>query len=230
MSRRSLTNGPNRAPAKYNARVIDRGARRGGGAGKRARGGFGRQRQSYMPPERWYEPETVAKYRIVHQAAGEGYRHVVSANEIRARLAELPGWMTQSLQVVQLSRMTRKKRTFPCYGMQWGNAIYLYPVEEDRIEHFNTPPKPAQIVEARMYGASWRQADGVWQLVWTEESLRDFYLNNILIHELGHILDQRNTSYADRERYAEWFALEYGYKPSRAKLAQAAADVFCPRT
>lgn len=184
-----------------------------------------------MPPERWYEPlETaVASYRIVEQTAGEGYRHVVTADDVRARLAELPAWMTESLQVVQLSRMTRKKRTFPCYGMQWGNAIYLYPVEEDRIEHFNTPPKPAQIVEARMYGASWVQAGRVWQLVWTEESLRDFYLNNILIHELGHILDQRNTSYADRERYAEWFALHYGYKPSRAKMAQAAADAFCPR-
>jgi hypothetical protein len=229
MSRRSLNNRASRAPAKYNARVIDQGTRRGGNAGKRARGGFGRLRQSYMPPERWYEPETeVAKYRIVQQPAGEGYRHVITADEVRARLAELPAWMTQSLQVVQLSRMTRKKRTFPCYGMQWGNAIYLYPVEEDRIECFHSPPKPAQIVEARMYGATWRQADGLWQLVWSEDSLRDFYLNNILIHELGHILDQRNTSYADRERYAEWFALQYGYKPSRAKLAQAAADAFCP--
>ena len=54
-----------------------------------------------------------------------------------------------------------------------------------------------------------------WQLVWTEEAIRDFYLNNVLIHELGHILDSRNTSHRDRERYAEWFALEMGYKASR---------------
>ena len=231
MSRRSSKNAANRAPAKNNASVRGTGARRGSGAGKRARGGFGRQRQSYMPPERWYEPQVgPTRLRIVQQSAGEGYRHVVTADEVRERLAELPAWMTASLQVVQLSRMTRKKRTFPCYGMQWGNAIYLYPVEDDRVENFNTPPKPAQIVEARMYGARWQQSGSLWQLVWSEESLRDFYLNNILIHELGHILDQRNTSYADRERYAEWFALEHGYKPSRlrAQLAQAAADLFCP--
>jgi hypothetical protein len=231
MSARSQKNVGNRASAKNNARVRSRGARRGGVAGKRARGGFGRLRQSYMPPEKWYEPQetAVAKVRIVQQSPGEGYRHVVTAEEVRQRLSQLPAWMTASLQVVQLSRMTRKKRTFPCYGMQWGNAIYLYPVEEDRIEHFTTPPKPAQLVEARMYGARWQQADRVWQLVWSEESLKDFYLNNILIHELGHILDQRNTSYADRERYAEWFALEYGYKPSRAAVAEAAADAFCPK-
>src|SRR4051812_23594884 len=91
MSRRSQQNVRNRTPAKNNARVLDRGARRGGGAGKRARGGFGRQRQSYMPPERWYEPEeTLTQLRIVQQSAGEGYRHVVTADDVRERLAQLP--------------------------------------------------------------------------------------------------------------------------------------------
>jgi hypothetical protein len=233
MSHRNHSTVRNRTPAKNNAKVLAHGARRGGGgAGKRARGAGGRQRQSYMPPERWYEPQETAVarcYRIVRQSPGVGYRHVVTPEEVRERLAQLPAWMTESLQVVQLSRMTRKKRTFPCYGMQWGNTIYLYPVEEDRVEHFTTPPKPSQIIEARMYGAKWEKGDGVWHLVWTEEALKDFYLNNILIHELGHILDHRNTSYADRERYAEWFALEYGYKRSRKALAQAAADAFCPK-
>jgi hypothetical protein len=67
-----------------------------------------------------------------------------------------------------------------------------------------------------MYGGRWSQESRhTWKLEWTEEAVRDFYLNNILIHELGHLVDTRNTGYADRERYAEWFALEYGYKPSR---------------
>ena len=33
----------------------------------------------------------------------------------------------------------------------------------------------------------------VWKLIWTEQSIKDFYLNNILIHELGHLLDDRNS-------------------------------------
>ena len=51
-------------------------------------------------------------------------------------------------------------------------------------------------------------------LTWTEQAAQDFYLNNILIHELGHLVDDRNSSYIDRERYAEWFAIQYGYRPS----------------
>ena len=55
---------------------------------------------------------------------------------------------------------------------------------------------------------------------WTKETIEDFYLNNILIHELGHLLDDRNTSYTDRERYAEWFAIEYGYLPTGGNVSR----------
>ena len=195
--------------------------------GKRARGVATASRRSFIPPENWYEPTNspAGCYRVVVQSPGEGYRHVVTEAEVRDRLSQLPGGMLHSLEVVQLSGMTRKKQTFPCYGMQWGQSLYLYPIEESLIEYFPGPPRPAQQKEAEMYGGRWVQEGTCWRLHWTEASLKDFYLNNILIHELGHLLDQRNSSYIDRERFAEWFAIEYGYKPSqRQRLAAAAAQ------
>lgn len=181
-----------------------------------------------MPPEKWYEPTEVrgSDYRVVVQAPGKGYRHVVSAEDVRERLARLPAWMTTSLQVVQLSQITRKKKTFPCYGMQWGNALYLYPIEESRIEQFLNPPSPRHKKETALFGGHWALAtNGRSICTWSEESIRDFYLNNILIHELGHLLDERNSSYLDRERYAEWFAIEHGYLPTqRERFARLAAE------
>ena len=227
MSRRREQVVRNRTPAKNNARVAASGARNRGGVGKRARLARDLKGRSYIPPETWHEPkvESPSKYRILVQTPGEGYRHVLTPQDVKERLSQLPSWMTQSLEVVQLSQMTRKKRSFPCYGMQWGNAIYLYPIEDDRVEHFIRPPKPSQKIEAKMHGARWEEGkDGIWKLVWSEEAIRDFYLNNILIHELGHLVDQRNSSYTDRERFAEWFAIEYGFKASRREnLAEAAA-------
>ncbi len=41
------------------------------------------------------------------------------------------------------------------------------------------------------------------------------------MHELGHLLDDRNTSYVDRERFAEWFAVQYGYLPTRSQRSAA---------
>src|SRR5262249_32680238 len=159
-------------------------------------------------------------YRVIEQSPGIGYRHVVTPQEVRDRLSQLPAAFVEPLEVVQLSRMTRKKLSFPCYGMQWGPSIYLYPVEETLVEQFKSPPKTSQLIEARMYGARWESdSKGQWRLIWTEQSIKDFYLNNILIHELGHLLDDRNSRSVDRERYAEWFAIEYGYKSTRRAVS-----------
>ncbi|HEX5446555.1 MAG TPA: hypothetical protein VFW87_22240 [Pirellulales bacterium] len=187
-------------------------------ANKRARGAQRNLKLPFVPPEDWHEPsESRDGYRVIVQSPGAGFRHILTPEDVRRRLAVFPAEMLANLEVVQFSRMTRKKQSFPCYGMQWGTSLYLYPIEENLVEYYHCPPTPNQMNEARMYGGCWTQASsGVWALTWTKESVRDFYLNNILIHELGHLVDVRNTGYVDRERYAEWFALEYGYKRSRA--------------
>lgn len=187
--------------------------------GKRARGTGLNNHTAYQPPEDWHAPghdEDSADFRVIVQEAGPGFSHVVTEKQIRDRLAQFPESMLYSLHTIQLSRMTRKKRSFPCYGMQWGTTLYLYPIESSLIEYFNRPPRPAVYNETRQFGGRWVQhSSSLWTLVWTESSIRNFYLNNILIHELGHLLDDRNTSYRDRERYAEWFAIEHGLR--RAK-------------
>ena len=229
MSRRYDLSLKGHAPAQ-NARA--RGTRRWVTLGKRARISGASLRGPFLPPETWYEPadERRSDFSVIVRAAGSGYRHVVTAEDVRRRLAQLPAWMLSDLEVVQLSTMTRKKRSSPCYGMQWGSTIYLYPIEASLVESFDDPPKPAQRMEAAMFGAVWQHAGRRWQLVWTEDSIRDFYLNNVLIHELGHILDNRNSRPLDRERFAEWFAIEHGYKASRrAELATRATAKYVVR-
>ena len=184
--------------------------------GKRHRSGKDQRQSDFIPPEDWYEPADESdEYVIIEQSPGTGYRHVVTPAEVRDRLAELPGELLGPLQTVQLSRMTKKKRTFLCYGMQWGQAIYLYPIEDSLVEVYSRPPTPKELTDTRMFGGRWKQSRDGWRLIWTEATIRDFYLNNVLIHELGHLLDERNGGYTDRERYAEWFAIEHGYRPTR---------------
>jgi hypothetical protein len=219
MTRRLLHRFRNRHVAQRNTQIQASRRRVGNPLSKRGRRLVVHQ-NPFSPPEDWHEPtdeDPVAeRYRIVVQSPGQGYRHVVTPAEIRARLALLPQAFLAALDVVQLSRVTRKKRSYPCYGMQWGRAIYLYPMEEDLVETYLGPPTPAEMNEARMYGGCWEPGDeNQWRLRWTEATIKDFYLNNVLIHELGHILDNRNTNARDRERYAEWFAIHHGYRPTR---------------
>ena len=183
------------------------------------------QTEPFSPPEDWHEPlEDGSEYRIIVQSPGEGYRHPVSPEQIRRRLEKVPQHFLDELEVVQLSRMTRKKKSFPCYGMQWGATLYLYPLEDSLEEIFYDPPAPNVVNEANMYGGKWdRPEPGLWRLTWSVKAIQDFYLNNILIHELGHLVDDRNTNYTDRERYAEWFAIEYGYRSTGGRQVRRSA-------
>ena len=179
-------------------------------------------RAPFAPPEDWHEPINHDQgYRFVVQSPGAGYSHVVSAEQVRQRLAEVPAEYLKGLEVIQFSRMTRKKQSFPCYGMQWGATLYLYPIEESLEEWFTVPPRPEIYNEARMYGGRWDEpAPGSWRLCWTPAAIKDFYLNNILIHELGHLVDDRNSNYEDREKFAEWFAVQFGYRATGGRQAR----------
>lgn len=185
-------------------------------AAYRQRGTVNQQASSgFTAPEVWHDAEESGEIRYRVEAPGPRYRHAVTVEEVRARLLELPSQFVEPLEVIQFSPMTRKRKLFPCYGMQWGPNVYLYPIEETLVETYYRPPKPEQLIEAKMYGGVWSNAGGFYQLTWTEQSIKDFYLNNVLIHEIGHVNDLRNTNPEKRERFAIWFATEYGYRANR---------------
>jgi hypothetical protein len=171
--------------------------------------------EDFNAPEFWHDSDGKKVIRYVVQPAGRGFCHAVSSGEVRDRLALLPAQFTRQLEVVQFSAMTRKRQLFPCYGMQWGMSVYLYPIEESLVEVYSRPPTPQQQVEARMFGGRWSHDGTLWRLTWTEQAIKDFYLNNVLIHEVGHLNDARNSNSRDRERFANWFAIEYGYRATR---------------
>ncbi len=186
-------------------------------AAHRQRGVVEQQAETFNAPEVWHEPTHSEEIQFVVEPAGAGYIHPVTVQEVRDRIEALPSKYTHGIDVVQFSRMTKKRALFPCYGMQWGPNVYLYPIEETLEESYLRAPLPNQLIEARMYGGVWTQQGTTWRLRWTESAIKDFYLNNVLIHEIGHINDNRNTSFTTRERYADWFAIEYGYRASRRR-------------
>lgn len=184
----------------------------------RQRGGDSSQRTSiFYAQEIWHEPTDATEPRFVEEAAGTGFVHPVTVAEVKDRVAQLPERFTRNIEVVQLSRMSKKRSLFPCYGMQWGPNVYLYPIEESLVETFIRPPRPEQVIEAKMFGGEWVEEGHLWRLYWTAKTIGDYYLNNVLIHEIGHVNDLRNTNFEARERYANWFAIEYGYRVSRGR-------------
>ncbi len=184
----------------------------------RQRGSDSSQRSNHFyAQDQWYEPTDSDVIQLYRRDPSAGYFHPVTLEEVADRVEQLPAKYRQNIEVIELARMTRKRSLFPCYGLQWGPNVYLYPIEESLVETYTRPPRPEQVIEAKMYGGVWTQDGKLWRLSWTEHALRDFYLNNVLIHEIGHVNDTRNRNQNARERYADWFAIEYGYRASRGR-------------
>jgi hypothetical protein len=155
------------------------------------------------------------------ETPGPGFVHVLTETDISTRLAELPAALLANLHCIVLPRMTRKRKLFNVYGMQWNETIYLYPMTADlRVEGLVLGAD--YMAEAQQFGAIVDKDAGVIQ--WTPETIKRYYLENILIHELGHTLDRKNSSRKDREAYAEHFARKYGKWPKRKPRRQALTD------
>lgn len=107
------------------------------------------------------------------------------------------------------------------YGEYGWCSIYLFAFPRRRL-HWRSKqlPKPDIRQEFERAGAAFRQDGDGWICAFDETSLRKFYLNDVLIHEIGHHVDRdnfwrpsgRGKSYAQAERFAEWFVREHGFR------------------
>ena len=214
--RKQKSKGRKASPGRVSERSRSANGRPAGAFRQRGSDSSLRSNQFYAQ-DQWYEPSDSDVIQLYRRDPGAGYIHPVTIEEVCDRVEQLPVQYRQNIEVIELARMTRKRSLFPCYGLQWGPNVYLYPIEESLVETYTRPPRPEQVIEAKMYGGVWTQDGKLWRLSWTELALRDFYLNNVLIHEIGHVNDTRNRNQNARERYADWFAIEYGYRASRGR-------------
>lgn len=93
------------------------------------------------------------------------------------------------------------------YGMYFRNRIYLFPVPAQRLaDGWRCSSNPAEIQKYVAFGAQVRSSGhrGI-TIAFDEESLRRFYLYDVLLHEIGHHVDRRRK-FGGAERYARWFA------------------------
>lgn len=127
--------------------------------------------------------------------------------------------MTGLAGVVVLGGSKKQEKTFKklfAYGRYMSNVIFLHPFPKKFIDQrWKTLPKPSLLQEYERAGAKVAREGKRWWIQFDEESLKQFYLRDVLLHELGHHVDSKNFRFkTDRkiESFAEWFASEHGYK------------------
>lgn len=142
----------------------------------------------------------------------------VTKAEVRSKLNSLPSQFLEGLKGVMLLGGSKKQLktawgNLSCYGVYSDSVIFLLPFPiEQLITCSRTLPPPHIKQDYEKAGAIFTFENQRWYKHFTRSTLKTFYLNDVLIHELGHHVDRYNKNDSDAEKYAEWFAREYGYK------------------
>jgi len=144
----------------------------------------------------------------------------ISIEEIEEFLNKLPHVQTKNITHVWLRKLSKKEyekegRTQGCFicGSRV-NLIVLYPFPLDLKMNFGKKKPPKKVLKwYSAYQPNLVEENGNWILAWTKEKIKKYYLEGLLLHEIGHQVDSFHKRYWSKnyKRRAEKFADNYAY-------------------
>lgn len=144
----------------------------------------------------------------------------ITVEDVEKKLDSLPSQFLEGLKGVMLLGGSNKQlktaySNLSCYGAYSDRVIFLapFPRKQLTISSVNLPA-PHLKKDYEKAGAIYFFKNDNWYRYFSLSALKTFYLNDVLVHELGHHVDRHSQNDRDAEKYAEWFAREYGYPKS----------------
>ena len=162
-----------------------------------------------MRPRVEVDRESDVPLGIYDRPIAEGFMRPCTPRDVADVLSTIPDEFLADLTGVFLLGGTNRQRslTTVTYGMYSRGRIFLCAYSKRMLTHaWSKMPKPSVAKEYTKFGANFA-ADGKGgaSLTFDESSLRQFYLFDVLLHEVGHHVDREGNA-DDAERYAHWFA------------------------
>jgi hypothetical protein len=121
-------------------------------------------------------------------------------------LADLDGVFLLGGSAKQLRVATSDLFHYGCYQER---RIFLHAFPRELMRQRTArAPRPNIVQAYRRAGVSWTRRGSKYEIEFTDTTLRNFYLYDVLLHELGHHVDRRTRKHDKQgaERYAKWFA------------------------
>jgi len=145
----------------------------------------------------------------------------VTIDDIKTFLNKLPKEHSEKLTHIWLRKVSKKKYENGeiyqgCFICGSGvNLIVLYPFPKNLVMNFGKfKPAKSTLRWYAAYKPELLQLKGNWILKWTKEKIKQYYLEGLLLHEIGHQIDsyyKRYWSKAYKKQKAENFAHNFAY-------------------
>ena len=144
----------------------------------------------------------------------------ISVEEAKEAVQALPKDDYEGITHIWLRRVTKseyKKGQLPLAEFICGSGvrvIILYPFPENLIMNLGSKkPSGRKLKELSKWCTDLQKNKGKWFLKWNQDSLREYYINHLLYHEVGHHVDwySRHWSMANSkqtEEFADQYAIQ----------------------
>ena len=149
----------------------------------------------------------------------EDFIFPVTEKDIEATLARIPPEYVAGVKAILVPGGSKKQikvaKSLYLFGEYWQECVFLHPYPKARLTlTFYKKPNPSVTQEYRRAGAIIKTKRSGIEISFDETSLKQFYLRDVLMHEIGHHNDNRlkDRSRRKSETFAEWFALEHGFR------------------
>jgi hypothetical protein len=120
----------------------------------------------------------------------------VTAGEVKETLAKLPVEHTAFLTHIWLCKVSKKdyengntiQGEFICGSGVYLIRLYAFP-KDNKMLFGQSKPTHKQLNFYKTYCTDLRQDKKGWYLQWEPEKIRDYFLQKLLMHEIGHCVD-----------------------------------------
>jgi len=157
--------------------------------------------------------------KVLERPLHEAFLRPYTIRDIEETLASVPLKFLVGLSKIVLLGGTKKQqqsflRGCFCFGRYHSSAMVSLNAFPRKMMRFSEQIRPHRLQEYLRAGAVCRQEKKHTVVEFNEQSLKTFYLRDVLIHEIGHHVDwlRRHRWSEVTEEFANWFAGEYGYR------------------
>ncbi|MCC9656701.1 hypothetical protein [Rhodopirellula halodulae] len=150
--------------------------------------------------------------------------------DVKRILAIVPQEMLVGLQrIALLGGSNRQEKSawnknwwYGCYG-SGSISLFAFP-ERRRLWESPNLHKPSEMHAYERAGVEMTHVGGKWIYRFSDNSIRRFYLWDVLVHEIGHHVDRFHPDRSTKrsEQFAEWFARTYGFEAEQSDARRAA--------
>lgn len=135
-----------------------------------------------------------------------GLSYPCSIKEIKDILLKLPPEHINGIKRIRLSG----QKGINADASYQGRTITIYAIPSEFKFVYNYKPSEKTIRGYSKYGAIWENIGNYWFCYWKNEHYKNYILYHVLLHEIGHHMDEYHKSRGSlsKEAFADNYAIE----------------------